>query len=227
MASEQNIRFCIANIGTEKRAASWKIWSPPKKDDIYLAGRELKGAVKISLHETGTWHLAYDAEFYDQKVPDNANTDKGRFIHTWHPPVDVEAGTLLALRIVTPWTAVGSEFQFSPKLCYIDPPCKDEAIEIGVFITNQDITDSAWPGRDSLKSKMISSYILPSGSTVFAAYWAIECPDFSHMPTEFRYFEGVDKSNLPDTIRALAFGDHTDGSKVLYDLLGKVSKNDA
>lgn len=132
---------------------------------------------------------------------------------------------MLALRIVTPWTAVGSEFQLSPKLHYIDPPCKNEAIEIGVFITNQDITDSAWPGRDSLKSNLIGSYILPNGSIVFAAYWVIECPDFSGMPTEFRYFKGVDKSKLPDTVRALAFGDHTDGSKVIYDLLGKVSKN--
>ena len=140
MASDQKIRFCIANIETKMCAASWKVWSPPNKDDIYIACRELKGAIKISLHQSGTWHLAYDTNFYDQKIPDDAAEDKGRFIHTWNPPVNNGTDTLLALRIVTPWSAVGSELHPSPKLHYIDPPGKDEAVEIGIFITNQVVT---------------------------------------------------------------------------------------
>ncbi len=223
MPSEKSIRFCIAGLDKNIRAASWKLWSPPNKNDIYLAGRELKGAAKISLHQSGSWHLAYDAEFYDQKVPDDAATDNGRFIHTWNRPVDFAPEITLALRIVTPWTAIGSELKPSSKIHYVNPPDEGEAVEIAVFITSQGIIDDHWFEGNSLKSKLIGSYLLPNCSTVWVVHHNIECPDFSELPTNIRMFKDVKKSDIPRNLRAMAFGDHNDGSKIIYDLLGKVS----
>ena len=68
---EKSVRFCIADLKKNIRAASWKVWSPNNKNDVYIACRELKGAVKLSLHQSKQWHIAYDDNFFENKVPKN------------------------------------------------------------------------------------------------------------------------------------------------------------
>ncbi len=218
---EQSLRFCIADTEKNIRAATWKIWSPNQKNDVYLACRELNGAVKVSLHQSNQWHIAYDQEFFNSKVPKSDNSEAKRFIHTWDCPSSIGPGITLALRVVTPWTAVGSALQFEPKVKYINKPEPEKAIEIGIFISGANSSISNWPAKNTLKSQLVGSYDLPNQSSVWVTYWECECPDFSGLPTAFNFFKGVRKSDIAETVRAMIFGDHSDGSKVLYDLLGK------
>lgn len=225
MVEENSVRFCVANIEEKSRAASWKVFSPSKKNDVYVAGRELKGAVKISLHESNNWHLSYSPDFYEQKVPDDATTESGRFIYSWTKPGTIGHGVTLALRIVTPWTAIGTDLNYSKKIHYIEQPAEGRAIEVGILIAEPNTKISGWPGKISMNSLLIGSYTLPEKSTVWVVHWEIECPDFSGFSCQARMFNGVKKSDISESVRAMIFGDHSDGSKVLYDMLGNVSRD--
>ena len=219
--AEKSIRFCVADLCKSLRAASWKIWSRSNKNDIYIACRELNGAMKLSLHQSNQWHIAYDHEFFETKVPKNEIGKKDRFIHKWERPKEIGQGNVLALRIVTPWTAVGTELIPDSKVKYIAPPQITKANEVGVFISEPTTQVSNWPAKNSMNSQLVGSYTLPNESKLWVVYWECECPDFSGLPNKFKFFNGVSKSDVAETIRAVVFGDHEDGSKVLYDLMGK------
>ena len=104
--AEQALRFGVCSKSERLRAATWKLWTPLGKADIYLAGRELAGAMKLSLHESDNWHFAYDPRFFEKRMPKDKRTDMGRFIDKWQRPSALAPGVTLALRIVTPWTAL-------------------------------------------------------------------------------------------------------------------------
>src|SRR5262245_45167113 len=102
---EQAIRFGVFD-GSGLRAATWKCWSNAGKEDIYVSCRELQGALKASLHESGGWHFAYDSKFFDESIRPEDKSEKGRFIDKWRAPPPIAPGIILALRIVTPSPSV-------------------------------------------------------------------------------------------------------------------------
>ena len=55
---EQVIRFGISDGGGH-RAATWKLLTPSGQSEVYLVCRELGGTLKVSLHKSGRWHVAY------------------------------------------------------------------------------------------------------------------------------------------------------------------------
>jgi hypothetical protein len=60
--SERSIRFGVTDY-KGRRAATWKCWTQvgSGKKDVYLACREPRGSPKLSLHESGQWQVAFDA----------------------------------------------------------------------------------------------------------------------------------------------------------------------
>ena len=64
---ESAIRFTVRNQSGQ-RAATWKCWSPSGKEDVYVTCRDIHGALKVSLHETGRWHVAYFEGFFEESV---------------------------------------------------------------------------------------------------------------------------------------------------------------
>ncbi len=100
----REIRFTVRNQGGQ-RAATWKCWSPPGKEDVYLTCREVSGALKASLHESGNWHIAYFEGFFEESVPEEHRTERGRFIDQWSRPKPIAPGITLAFRIITPWSS--------------------------------------------------------------------------------------------------------------------------
>lgn len=79
--TELAIRFGVGD--GQRRAATWKCWAVdgPGRNDVYLACRELRGAMKASLHKSGRWHVAFDQQFLER----NAVREEWptRFMETW------------------------------------------------------------------------------------------------------------------------------------------------
>lgn len=221
MVLEQCLRFCVASRGARLRAASWKLWTPAGKRDVYLAARELGGALKLSLHESGNWHFAYDGEFFEAKVPDAHRKPKGRFIDRWTKPAPLIPGTTLALRLVTPWTALRAGDFPGSKILEVEPPAEGRAREIGIFLVEPPSAVSGWPGKNKMGTKLIGSYRMVGGSTIWAVHWETACPDFSGIDGRpATLFNGISRSDISSDLRAILYGDHEDGSKVVYDLAG-------
>lgn len=218
---ELNVRFGIVNSDSGEKAATWKVWTPPGKKDIYVAARELSGALKISLHESSNWHFAYDPQFFENRVPEAKRSERGRFIDKWPRPNPIAPGVTLALRIVTPWTALRLGKPFPEEIQSIEAPPSGMAREIGLFIVEPPTTVSGWPGKNKMNTLPVGNYEIEGGTGVWLTHWEIECPDFSGLSGKGHLFSGVNKSDIPPDLRAMVFGDHDDGSKVLYDLVGK------
>ncbi len=221
---ESSVRFCIADEDRKLRAASWKVWSPKGKNDVYVACRELGGAIKVSLHESGFWHLGYDQKFYDEKIPKDFVGHSDRFALKWIRPSENFPGVTFAIRILTPHSSVASVFESLSKLHIIKPPVEDRAVEVGIFLSVPTSMITSWPAKKSMKSDLVGTYELPNQSRVWVVSWECEIPDFSALSKKAKRFQGVDDDEIPDSLRAIVLSDHRDGSKALYDLKVRVEK---
>ncbi|MBV9652225.1 MAG: hypothetical protein JO296_19090 [Pseudonocardiales bacterium] len=86
------------------RSQSWSLFGSTNHDDVYLGPRWQTGAIKLSLHRSGRWRMAW-TEKYAKSVgmPDNVN----RVLTRWNPPQESRAGWRHAVTLlVTPESVV-------------------------------------------------------------------------------------------------------------------------
>ncbi len=213
------IRFGVFD-GAGLRAATWKCWTPPGKEDVYLSCREMGGALKASLHESGAWHVAFDNKFFDANVRQEDKSEKGRFLDKWRAPPPIVPGVQLAFRIVTPWGSVCTPHKEVPEIAQAPKPAKGMALEFDVLIVDSTIHVSGGLGKNNVNASLVGSYKLPSGRTGWVVYREIPMPALPTQTGGVRYFDGKTLEDLKDDgLKLLAFGDAPDGSKVIYDFV--------
>lgn len=215
---ERAIRFA-ATDRSGKRAATWKCWTltGKGKGDVYLACRELGGALKASLHQSGNWHIAFSEEFFENGFADKPHD---RFIDKWPRPSEIAPGVTLAFRIITPYSAVSTAYDVSSlkNITSIPAPPKNRAVEIAVIITAPHTLISHWPGRNSMDTQLVGSMPLDSGETVWVVHRDIDIPNLGTLHGTPRYFKGRNKDDLAKVgLRVLVSGDEKDGSRVIID----------
>jgi hypothetical protein len=217
----KSIRFGIYD-DSGKRAATWKLFSSKSKADVYLVCRELRGALKASMHESGSWHFGYTKAAASKYFHDVESFENAKYIEMWRSPQPAVNGATVAFRIVTPWSSVRTPITGNDKDVTWIPNCsKPNATEIYIVICPFEITNSEnWPGTNSTGTSLIGYYEIDNIQSVFCVYKYIAMPVLPKLPTAgLRFFKGKDASNLAfPFIKAIAFGDATDGSKTLYDL---------
>lgn len=67
-----------------RQSGSWKIWSPPRKSDVYVAVRAIGGYQKWSLHESGDWRFQW---VNDERAKQFGKAT--RIIEQWQQPGEV------------------------------------------------------------------------------------------------------------------------------------------
>lgn len=228
---QKSVRFGVGS-SESLHGATWKLWTETSggHSEIYLACRALGGELKVSLHQSGKWHVAFDANTFEDKVEGSVPSLTSRFVEKWPQPPEIAEGVTLAFRIVTPETAVSSNSKVKNpnKVIWVAPPSKAKAIEIYILITAPHAKIPDWPGKDSVGTELIGSFQLNNGNTVWAVSKIIDCPDFSKIGKGTgHFFKGKSKVDLKesDNLKALAFGDNQDGSKVIYDVTVKTGTN--
>jgi hypothetical protein len=217
---EKAVRFGITNEFGE-RASTWICFAHKGENgsDIYLANRVLGGSLKASMHKSGKWHIAFSKEFFNDNLDSFIDNPRGRFLDKWNCPADIHSGLTLALRIVTPYSAVNVPNSISDeKIKWIQITSNLEAIEIDIFIALKDVLVSSWPGKNAMKTKLVGSLLTTNGEKVWIVYRAIELPAFKAATGKPRYFKGMNYDSLKgDGIRALAFKPEKDGSRTIFD----------
>ena len=83
---QRNIRFGVID-GQGHRASIWKCWASvgKGKNEVYLACRKLGGVIKASFHETGSWHIAFDAAAF-LALFEESDRPPSRFPTKWSRP---------------------------------------------------------------------------------------------------------------------------------------------
>ena len=82
------------------RSQTWRLFGNRNSDDIYLGPRWDGDAIKLSLHRSGKWRMAWTDQYAKRVgLPDGSD----RVLARWDPPTDIQPGWQHAVTIlVTP-----------------------------------------------------------------------------------------------------------------------------
>jgi hypothetical protein len=97
----------FASRSGDRRSSVWRCFTNPGHSDVYLGTRETLSAIKLSLHESGEWHVAFDANYHARKREAGFFGDKpDRWIHQWSRPKPLPGGVTIAFRVIMPSISV-------------------------------------------------------------------------------------------------------------------------
>jgi hypothetical protein len=218
--AERSIRFGVTDRAGH-RAATWRCWTNGAggKSDVYLACRELQGKLKLSLHESGRWHVGFDRASFTTMFDEGAQP-RTRFLGTWDRAAPICDGLILACRVVVPSHAATVPIEtLSKKIFWIDsaPPAK--SVQVAIFLCDYEFEEGNWPGRTSMNSGLVGSFRLEGGGHIVAVHHTIPSLNLNfpttHSPNLFRGITADDL--LSEGMRAIVWGDANDGSVQFYD----------
>lgn len=96
------LRFAVGSP-TEYRSAIWRMWA--ERDDVYLAARVMGGWIKLSMHRSGIWRLAWTAQ---SGIRAQGSSD--RVGERWQRPPEFRAGWIQGPAVIVPNTGIERPF---------------------------------------------------------------------------------------------------------------------
>jgi hypothetical protein len=180
--------------------------------------------LKASLHDSGSWHIAYSKKFFEDSVAPVTPSRGDRFVEQWPRPRELASGLTLAFRIVTPANAVTAHRSKSEAtgIVWIPNAPPGKAMEVDVVLTAPGVQTTGWPGRRSMGTSLVGSLPLQNGQTAWVVAWVVDMPDLSKINNgqiSARFYRGRSYADIKaaDSLRALVIGSEPDGSRVMYD----------
>ncbi len=219
---QRALRFFVQD-SFGKHAATWKLWinKGQNKNDIYLACRSLGGVLKVSMHETGSWHLGFIKKFVESNFKKDHPKHTNPYIDRWLRPNEINKGVTLAYRIVVPTSSVTipKNGKISESIIRIPAAPKGKAIEIGIILTDASVQVSGWPGRRAMKNGLAGKIVLDNYETVWVVYRSIDMPVIDipkkGVATAFQAAENV--GQIEGQLRGIIFGTDENGSRFTID----------
>lgn len=226
---ESAIRFGLQN-NANKRSSIWKCWtnSGRGKNDVYVTNRAIGKAMKVSLHESGSWHIAFDSHFLNKEIEGESRLKSDRFVDKWPRPPEISKGCMLALRIIIPEDVITIPITDRDPLStiWISSPPPGKAIEIVLLFTTPCPDVSNWPGRDSMKAQLLGSFQVESGYRVWLVYYTIDKPTMDARKGTVTLFKsGKAIAQQKRIYRAIILSQAPDGSRILYECNSEISIN--
>jgi hypothetical protein len=210
---ERAIRFGVADSFTKRRAETWKCFSPGKRD-VYVLCRAIGDLLKLSLHESGRWHMALDSVKFPAMF-DDGQAPEHRFGGKWERPAPIIDGLTVACHICTSLDSVNiQEKELAKDVTWIAPPSPGELVDVTLFLSDHALASGAWPGRGTMKTKLIGSFKLEGGGEVWIVHRCIPSPETKPLTLPSpKYFRGKDEADvLAGVKRMLGWGCLDDGS---------------
>ena len=123
-------------VGTPEgpRSQSWSLFGSTNDDDVYLGPRSQTHAIKLSLHRSDRWRMAWTKEYAKSVgMPD----DMDRVLTRWHPPEEVRPGWRHAVTLLmTPESVAQQPHQDSGlgKVAFYPAPNPDGGLWFRILI---------------------------------------------------------------------------------------------
>lgn len=156
-------------------SATFRIWSPKGKSDVYAGVREVAGQVKISLHESGECFAGFVSEFANRETAAIAAAGRSRHQSKWKRLRHTGQRAVTPLQFVIPESELRPRTVTATKrsIKRIEPPPPGHSIIISCIFSGQCLPDSDWPGRLN-GTTLVGSKLLPNGEK----FWLIwqDCP---------------------------------------------------
>lgn len=221
---EQTIRFGVADSATKQRAETWKCLG---KREVYVLCRAIGDVLKLSLHQSGRWHMALNAAKFPAMF-DDGQAPEHRFAGKWDRPAPIIDGLTVACHIITPWSAVNiQEEELEREVAWIDHPPSGESVDVTIILSDHARAQGDWPARDSMKTKLVGSFRLEGGGEVWIVHRCIPCPEAKPLTLPSpKYFRGKGEADvLAGRNRMLGWGWLGDGSIFIREGPVVVTKN--
>ena len=217
---ERSVRFGVGNHAGA-RSSTWKCWSQAGsgKSDVYVACRALRGALKLSMHESGRWHIAFDATQFEGLFDDEMRP-QSRFATRTDQPAPLAQGVTLGCRVHIPFYGVSIPAQELEKgVVWVPAPDSGKSIESVVLITDPTVQVTDWPTKRSMGTELAGSFDLDDGSCVWIVHHQVATAE-PRLPGSGtpRYFKGKGEEDLDaEGIRGVTWGSAPDGSIFFYE----------
>ncbi len=207
------IRFTV--VDGDYRAHTWKVWT--NRHDIYVACREHKGALKLSMHESGSWHYGFNREQVAKSLGEDHPLHSNPYKQIWERPSELAPGTTLALRIiVVAGTATTPLRQLPTKVTRVAAAPAGKAVEFAVILTSRDCQVSGWPCRRSMATELTGVLSTMDGGKLWVVHHHVIPPPFLPKTADITWLRSPeDCSDGP--IGTIGFGKHEDGSRYLIE----------
>lgn len=128
-----SIRWAVGSR-TGARSQSWSLFGSANDDDVYLGPRSQTGSLKLSLHRSGRWRMAWTEEFVKARGwPEGTNRVLGR----WDPPDELRPGWRHAVTVLIPADSVVSDPMPEKKLgkvAFYPAPTGDQAMWFRILL---------------------------------------------------------------------------------------------
>jgi hypothetical protein len=173
------MRLAVGQSGGPE-SATFRIWSPRGKSDVYASVRDITGACKVSMHESGVCLAGLTSPFAakerDAIVAMGGSRHQSRWIRQTHT----------GARIVTPlqFAVPNSEMRVWRQTLarergvkWINRPAPERSVIVSCVFSGQELDDMRWPGRDH-DTQVAGSKRLPNGEK-FWLLWQ-DCPTSDH-----------------------------------------------
>lgn len=208
----------------------WKCWTSngAGKRDVYLTSRPLGHAMKLSLHESGRWHVGFHAEKKD-KLFSPQTAPLSRFLGVWDRSGDSAAPWILAARVCFPWSSPSKPPRDAPiGTRWLACAGQDEMVEVAIFLVNVPVACADWPGKSAMGAELVGRIPFAVGGEVIivsrtAEMWKESLPKSG----ELNYFRGKSKTDLLEANRIVAWGDSPDGSITFIETIFTGEHGDA
>lgn len=176
-AAGGEIRWAVGSP-TGPRSQSWLLFGNANSDDVYLGPRWDGEAIKLSLHRSGRWRMAWTEQYAEQiGLSDGAD----RVLSRWDPPTDIRPGWQHAVTVLVTRESM-SQFatpeRRASKVAFYPKPEENNCLwfsvllgQPGVGLTVRDafeVGSLALPGG-GMVGVLVRSAMLPSGTAAQVA----------------------------------------------------------
>ena len=212
-----SIRFGAQDATSGLCSETWKVWISKTTRDVYLVCRAIGQHVKLSLHESGRWHFAYQNPdiFDDETRPDT------RFVGVYERPLLSVGKPTLAVRIHIPWFAATLKAPEDVKeIVWMTPAEKGESIEVALFLFDSGTRPfDDWPGKSSMGTQFVGAVDFMDGGAVVLVRHTVPILGIPEQPAKQTFFKGQTSADLDALgLRMVAWGRDIDGSLVIMEM---------
>jgi hypothetical protein len=208
------LRFAV--FGLDGRSTDiWKVWTTlgRGKRDVYLTSRRLGAYTKLSLHESGRWHMGFHKGSFDSMF-DPQTAPPSRFLGVWAGPQAGQMPICRAAVVHFPCSSPTMTHAKLPKdLVRIPTAPAGQMVEVSVLLVGGPEAPDSWPGRASMNTSLAGRIPIDGGGTVTVVYRDVPMPAASEpRPVNPHYFARMSKKDVATANRMVAWGGGADGS---------------
>ena len=161
-------------------SATFRVWIPPHKSDVYASVRERAGDFKVSLHESGICNAGLTRQFASNETDAVDAIGGSRHQSTWTRLRHTDDRVVAPLQFAIPgselrtWRHRGPDHDAT--VTWLPTPPVGHSVIISCLFSGPVLSDDQWPGRTH-GTHLLRSILLPNGEK-FWLLWQ-DCPTTS------------------------------------------------